>query len=64
MAAVEAFNQFKKEHADILDSPKAIKDCVEAYLDIKGDPPHCPFWWREWADDDEGKIRKKVRLSI
>ena len=62
MAAIEAFNQFKNEHTDLLDSPEAIKECVELYLAMKGDPPHCPFWWREWMEDDEGKIWKKVRL--
>ena len=53
-------------HADILDSPKAIEDseCVEAYLAIKGDPPHCPFWWREWAEADQGKNSEKGALSI
>ena len=48
----------------MLNSPEAIKECVEAYLEVHGDPPHCPFWWREWNEDDEGKIRKKVRSSF
>ena len=37
MAAIEAFNQFKNEHTDLLDSPEAIKECVELYLAMKGD---------------------------
>ena len=63
-AAADAFNQFKNEHAKLLDSPEMIAECVEAHLVIKGDLPHCPFWWREWAEDEGGKIQRKVRLSL
>ena len=41
-----------------------IAECVETYLAVKGDPPHCPFWWRDWAEDDDGKLRKKVLYSL
>ena len=62
-AAADAFNEFKKENADALDSAETMAECVTTYLAIKGDPPHCPFWWRDWAEDDNGKIRKKVVIS-
>ena len=64
MAASEAFDLFKKQYANDLDTPEDISEHVEAYLTTKGDPPHFAFWWREWEEYEEGKVRKKVCLSI
>ena len=63
-AASEAFDLFKKQYADDLDTPEEISEHVKAYLTTKGDPPHFAFWWREWEECEEGKVRKKVRLSM
>ena len=64
MAASEAFDLFKKQYADDLDTPEEISDHVKAYLTTKGDPLHFAFWWREWEECKDGKVQKKVCSSM
>ncbi|KJA20449.1 hypothetical protein HYPSUDRAFT_203766 [Hypholoma sublateritium FD-334 SS-4] len=58
-AAIRSIDQWIEAHPDALDSSERIADMCELCLSEKGTPPHCPFWWREWTEDDNNIIRKK-----
>ncbi|KAF8809369.1 hypothetical protein BYT27DRAFT_7094606 [Phlegmacium glaucopus] len=48
------------EEAEFEKGDTDMKDFVELFTEIQGDPPTAPFHWREWnVDEISGKVSKK-----
>lgn len=45
-------------------TPREVAESVEILLTPDGDPPSCPYFWRDWDILDDGAAKKSVLLGF
>jgi hypothetical protein len=40
-----------------------IVEAVKLYLTPDGDPPSCPYFWRDWEIADDDQVKRSVNWT-